>query len=167
MKVYLGTDHAGFYYKEKIKTVLSEKGYEVVDLGAHKIDMSDDYPDFISKVGAAVSIDSKAKGIVLGGSGQAEAMLANKYKGVRAALFYGPIMAKEAIDANGSFAQDGYDIIRLSRIHNDANILSIGARFVTEEEVLKAVLLWLETPFGEEERHMRRIEEIATIEKSL
>lgn len=167
MKIYLGTDHAGFELKEKIKALLSEKGYDVADLGAYNFDKNDDYTDFISKVAAAVSLDPGTKGIVLGGSGQAEAILANKYKGIRAALFYGPVVAKEAIDANGDPAHDGYDLIRLSRIHNDANILSLGARFVTEEEALKAVTIWLETPFAHEERHMRRIEKIAEIERSL
>lgn len=167
MKVYIGTDHAGFALKEKIKAMLSQKGYEVADLGAFTFDKADDYTNFISKVAAAVSVDPGTKGIVLGGSGQAEAILANKYKGIRAALFYGPVVAKEAIDVNGSAAHDGYDLIRLSRIHNDANILSLGARFITEEEALKAITIWLETPFAHEERHERRIEKIAQIEREL
>lgn len=167
MKIYLGTDHAGFALKEAIKADLQNHNYEVVDLGARHFDKNDDYTDFIPRVAAAVSIDPNTKGIVLGGSGQAEAILANKYKGIRAALFYGPVIAKEPIDANGSAARDGYDLIRLSRIHNDANILSLGARFITEEEALKAVTIWLKTPFGHEARHMRRIEKIATIEKTL
>lgn len=167
MKIYLGTDHAGYKLKEKIKEKLLKEGYAVEDMGADSFDKTDDYTDFISKVGEAVSQDLSAKGVVLGGSGQAEAMLANKYPGIRAALFYGPVVAKEAIDVNGSLAQDGYDLIRLSRMHNDANILSLGARFVTEEEALHAVGIWLTTPFGEEERHKRRIEKIAEIEKKL
>lgn len=167
MKVYLGTDHAGFELKEKIKSTLLEKGYEVEDMGADHFDNGDDYTQFISKVGAAVSADPESKGIVLGGSGQAEAMLANKYPHVRAALFYGPVVAKQPIDAKGSLAQDGYDLIRLSRIHNNANILSLGARFVTEEEALQAVSIWLETAFANEERHARRIAEIAHIEQEL
>lgn len=167
MKIYLGTDHAGYQLKENIKAYLLEKEYEVEDMGAYTFDKTDDYTDFISKVGEAISQNIHAKGIVLGGSGQAEAMLANKYAGIRAALFYGPIVAKEAIDADGSLAQDGYDLIRLSRIHNDANILSLGARFVTDEEALHAVDIWLTTQFGGEERHKRRIEKIAEIEESL
>lgn len=167
MKVYLGTDHAGFELKEKIKSLLQEKGYELEDMGAEHFDSTDDYTQFVSKAAAAVSQDVESKGIVLGGSGQAEAMLSNKYPGVRAALFYGPVVAKQPIDAKGSLAQDGYDLIRLSRIHNNANILSLGARFVTDEEALKAVTIWLETPFANEERHLRRIEKITAIEKEL
>ena len=167
MKIYIGTDHAGFHLKEKIKVYLFKQGYEVEDMGATGFNKGDDYTEFIAKVGAAVSKDNSSKGIVLGGSGEAEAMLANKYHGVRAALFYGPIIAKEAIDAAGSPSQDGYDILRLSRIHNDANILSLGARFLTEEEALRAVTIWLETAFPAEPRHVRRIEKIAAIEEEL
>lgn len=168
MKIYIGTDHAGFYLKEKIKIFLTGKEYGVEDMGSYTLDPTDDYTVAIPKVAAAVSIDSHAKGIVLGGSGQAEAMLANKYPGIRAAIFYGPVIAKEAIEATGTAgSKDGYDIIRLSREHNDANVLSLGARFITEEEALKAVLLWLETPFSEAERHKRRIEKMTEIERSL
>ncbi len=167
MKIYLGTDHAGFSLKEKIKVHLVGKGYEVEDCGAKDLDPQDDYTIFIPKVAQAVSTDEGSKGIILGGSGQAEAMLANKYPGVRAALFYGPVEAREAIDVTGSPSLDGYDIVRLSRTHNDANILSLGARFLSEEEVIQAVDIWLTTPFSNEERHKRRIEKMAEIENEL
>lgn len=167
MKVYLGTDHAGFELKEKIKALLQEKGYEIADMGATSFDNTDDYTQYVSKAAEAVSKDLESKGIVLGGSGEAEAMLANKYPGIRASLFYGPVVAKQPIDAKGSLSQDGYDLIRLSRIHNNANILSLGARFVTDEEALKAVTIWLETDFANEERHVRRITKIAEIEKEI
>lgn len=167
MKVYLGTDHAGFALKEKIKELLLEKGYDVVDKGALTFDKADDYTDFISQVAAAVSPEVDAKGIILGGSGEAEAMLANKYKNIRATVFYGPVVAKEAIDVSGLKGQDGYDIVRLSREHNDANILSLGARFLTDEEALQAVTVWLTTSFSNAQRHKRRIEKIAQIEKTV
>lgn len=144
MKIYLAADHAGFALKEKIKDWLEEWDYEYEDLGAHELDPGDDYPDFIKPVAKRVAGESDSRGIILGGSGQGEAMAANRIRGVRAAIYYG-----------GST-----DLIRLSREHNDANILSLGARFVSEEEAEAAIKLWLETPFSEDERHVRRIKKI-------
>ena len=142
MKVYLATDHAGFELKEKLKIFLSELGYEAQDFGSFEYNPNDDYPDFISKAAKAVSEDPEnSKAIILGGSGQGEAMVTNRFKGVRATVFYG----------------GPKDIIKLSREHNDANILSLGARFISEEEAKDAVKLWLETPFSGDERHARRI----------
>lgn len=148
MKIYLATDHAGFELKEKIRDWLLDNGYEVEDCGAHEFDQSDDYPDFIRVAAEAVSKCSESadssracRGIVLGGSGQGEAMVANRLRGVRAAVYYG-----------GSD-----EIVILSREHNDANVLALGARFLSESQALKAVALWLKTPFSGEERHARRI----------
>lgn len=148
--VYLATDHAGFELKEKIKEFLREEGYEVEDFGAYEFDRDDDYPDFISKAAQSVSKNPTNMAIVLGGSGQGEAMVANKYPGVRAVVYYGNI-----------------DIIPLAREHNNANVLSLGARFITEDEAEEAVRMFLETPFTEEERHVRRIEKIKKVEESL
>lgn len=142
MKIYLGTDHAGFGHKEAVKKYLLEKDYEVEDLGAHTLDLEDDYPDYITLVAECVAKELESRGIVFGGSGQGEAMCANRVKGVRAALYYGGTT----------------DFISLSREHNDANILSLGARFLSEEETLQAVDIFLETPFSNEPRHIRRIE---------
>lgn len=145
MKIYLGTDHAGFALKEKLKKYLSEEGYEVEDMGAHSHNDQDDYPDFIRPVARAVASDpERSRGIVLGGSGQGEAMVANRIPNIRAAVYYG----------------GDKEIIVLSREHNDANILSLGARFLTDEEAKSVVKLWLETPFPGEERHRRRIDKI-------
>ncbi len=152
MIIYLATDHAGFELKGKIKKFLIDSGYEVKDFGAHKLDPDDDYPDFVRKAAEAVANDPEhSRGIVLGGSGQGEAMVANRYKGVRAAVYYGPASAKAS-------AGRGEEILKLSREHNDANVLSLGARFLAEKEALEAVDLWLKTPFSREERHQRRIE---------
>ncbi|QQG41098.1 MAG: RpiB/LacA/LacB family sugar-phosphate isomerase [Candidatus Levyibacteriota bacterium] len=149
MKIYLATDHAGFTLKEKVKEFLQTEGCEVIDCGAYAYDKNDDYPDFIVKAASEVSKDPKNnRGVVFGGSGQGEAMVANKYKNVRAVVYYG----------------GETKIISLSREHNNANVLSIGARFVDEKEVLEVVKQWLETPFSNEERHMRRIEKINKIE---
>lgn len=161
MKVYLATDHAGFELKGKLKTFLSKLGYEVQDFGAFEYNPDDDYPDFISKAAEAVSKDPEnSKAIVLGGSGQAEAMVANKFKEVRCALFYAAAAPLGAADITGRKSEDIFEMIRLTREHNNANVLSIGARFVSEEEAKEAVKLWLATPFSNEERHKRRIDKI-------
>ena len=143
MRIHLATDHAGLELKEKIKLYLSDLNYEVIDHGAYEYDALDDYPDFIFPCANAVSNDLESKGIILGGSGQGEAMAANRVKGVRAAVFY-----------NGPD-----EIIKLSRQHNNANILSLGARFMSEEEMYKIIEVWLSTDF-ESGRHQRRIEKL-------
>ena len=143
MKIHLATDHAGLELKEKVKLYLSDLDYEVIDHGAYEYDALDDYPDFIFPCANAVSNDPESKGIILGGSGQGEAMAANRVKGVRAAVFY-----------------NGPDkIIKLSRQHNNANILSLGARFMSEEKMYKIIEIWLSTDF-ESGRHQRRIEKL-------
>lgn len=165
MKVYLGTDHAGFELKEKVKEFLKKEGYEVEDCGAYEYDKNDDYPDFIGKVGEAVSKDPESsKGIIFGSSGQGEAMVANKYKNVRAALFYTPVIPAHNVDVSGRTSEDPFEMIRLTREHNNANILSLGAKILKEEDALKAIKLWLDAPFTNEERHQRRIEKIKAIE---
>ena len=143
MIIHLATDHAGLELKEKVKLYLSDLNYEVIDHGAYEYDALDDYPDFIFPCANAVSNDPESKGIILGGSGQGEAMAANRVKGVRAAVFY-----------NGPD-----EIIKLSRQHNNANILSLGARFMSEEEMYKIIEVWLSTDF-ESGRHQRRIEKL-------
>src|SRR5947199_388669 len=134
MKIYLATDHAGFDLKEKLKQFLLEKGCDIEDCGAYTYDKSDDYPDFISKAAEAVSQDPQSVGIILGSSGQGEAMVANKYKNVRAAVFYGPVLPVKAVDATGRESVDPYEMIQLTREHNHANILSLGASFLKDEE---------------------------------
>ncbi|MBI2028045.1 MAG: RpiB/LacA/LacB family sugar-phosphate isomerase [Candidatus Levybacteria bacterium] len=146
MKVYLGTDHAGFELKEQIKAFLKEQGYEVEDCGAFEFDKNDDYPDFISKAAIGVSSNPDSKGIVFGKSGAGECIVANKIKGIRAILGFN----KENVE--------------LSRLHNDANVLSLGSAFVEENPAKELVKTFLETPFSNEERHVRRIEKIKKIE---
>ena len=143
MIIHIATDHAGLELKEKVKSYLSKLDYEVIDHGAYEYDALDDYPDFIFPCAEAVSNDLNSKGIILGGSGQGEAMAANRVKGVRAAVFY-----------NGPD-----EIIKLSRQHNDANILSLGARFMSDKKMYKIIELWLSTDF-ESGRHKRRIEKL-------
>lgn len=165
MKIYLGADHAGFELKEKIKAYLTENKFEVEDCGAFTFDKNDDYPDFIGKVGEAVSKDPEnSRGIIFGGSGQAEMVTANKFKGVRCALFYGPAVPIGAADVTGRISTNPYEIVRLTREHNDSNVLSIGARFVKDDEAIKVVTKWLNEPFPGDERHIRRINKIKDIE---
>ena len=140
MKILLASDHAGFELKEFISNHLSQCGYNVEDCGAYEMNPSDDYPDFIFPVAQKVATDTDAKGIIIGGSGQGEAIAANRIKGVRAAVYYdGPI-----------------DIVKLSRSHNNANILSLGARFISFEKVVEVLDIWLNEPF-EGGRHNNRI----------
>lgn len=146
--IYLATDHAGFDHKNDLKSYLLDEGYEVIDCGAETHDPLDDYPDFIAKAAEAVSAAPRErKAIIFGGSGQGEAMLANRFKRVRAALYYGG-------DA---------ELIKLSREHNDANVLSIGARFVSKERVRAMVKLWLQTAALPDEKYARRIEKVRAI----
>ena len=141
MKLHLATDHAGFAHKEALKKHLLGQGMEVVDHGATELVPEDDYPDFILPAAHAVAQEEGNFGIVFGGSGQGEAMAANRIAGVRCAVFYG----------------GGREVLRLSREHNNANMLSIGARFVGVEEMIECVSLWLAIPFSNEKRHIRRI----------
>jgi len=149
MKIYIGSDHAGFILKEKIKEYLSSLDYEVIDKGAFELNPTDDYPDFIIPTAKAVAEDFSSLGIVLGGSGEGEQISANKIDGVRAIEYYG----------------GNLEIVKLGREHNNANILSLGARFVGEEEALNAVKIFIETPFSNDERHIRRINKIDEEEK--
>lgn len=163
--IYLGTDHAGFDLKEKVKQFLLKEGYEVTDHGAYEFNKDDDYPDFISKVGEAVSKDPQGVGIIFGNSGQGEVMIANKYKNVRAALFYGPAIPFKTVDAQGRESKDPYEMVKLTREHNHANVLSLGASFLTELQAFEAIKRWLETEYSTEERHIRRVDKITAIEK--
>ena len=161
-KVYFAGDHAGFALKSALVEYLSTFGYDVEDLGAFEHDSNDDYPDFVTRLAQRVSRENAngedaVRGIVIGGSGQGEAMCANRVKGVRAAVFYGLQEVTEALDIEGGRSEDGYDIVRLARRHNDANVLSIGARFVRGKEAERAVRLFLETPFSDAPRHARRL----------
>ncbi len=145
MKIYLASDHAGFELKEELISFVKRLDFDVIDCGAYKLNLEDDYPEFIKKAAIEVSKDPiNSKAIIIGGTGQGEDMVADKFENVRSAEYYG----------------GNLDIILLSREHNDSNILSLGARFLTTEEAKEAVRLWLQTPFSGEERHIRRIADI-------
>ena len=143
MKIHVATDHAGLELKNSIRDYLINNGHDVTDHGAHEYDALDDYPDFIFPCAHAVAKDPSSRGIILGGSGQGEAMAANRFKGVRAAVFY-----------------DGPDeIINLSRLHNNANVLSFGSRFIGSERAIELIKQWLSVEF-EGGRHQKRIEKL-------
>lgn len=155
--VYVASDHAGVSLKSVVLEMLAEEGHASVDLGAHDTAAHDDYPDVIRPAAQKVAADPGSFGIVLGGSGHGEAMVANRIAGVRAITFYGPRAAQSPLEEEGTASADPYDIVRIGRLHNDANILSIGARFVGEREAREAVRVFLETEFSTQERHARRI----------
>lgn len=141
MKIAIGSDHAGFQYKEAIRQLLTDLGHEVFDKGTYAATPSVDYPRFIRPVAEAVAAGEVERGVVLGGSGNGEAITANRVKGVRCALCWNEESA------------------RLGRQHNDANVISIGQRMMTEEMALNLIRIWLETPF-EGGRHLARIQEL-------
>lgn len=148
MKIYISADHAGFYLKKQLIQYLGIKGVEVEDCGAFEMDEKDDYPDFIIPCVRKVANDTGSLGVVLGGSGNGEAIAANKVKGIRAAVCNSPKA----------------EIAKLAREHNNANVLSLGARFLTPDEAKKAVTIFLETEF-EGGRHLQRLKKIEAIEK--
>jgi len=147
VKIYIAADHAGFYLKKQLIQYLGIKGYEVEDCGAYEMNEGDDFPDFIIPCAKKVANDTGSLGIVIGGSGQGEAIVANKVKGVMAAVFNG-----------GKF-----EIAKLAREHNNANILSLGARFVSSDDAKRALTLFLESTF-EGGRHNDRIKKIRKLE---
>lgn len=148
MRVHLGTDHAGFEAKNHLVEVLRAAGHEVVDHGPFVYDAADDYPVFCLRAAAAVAADSGSLGVVLGGSGNGEQMAANKVRGVRAALAWSE------------------DTARLAREHNDAQVVSIGARMHSIEEIVRFVETFLATPYSGEARHAARVEMISRYESS-
>ncbi len=160
--IFIASDHAGFALKSMLITHLRTLGYKVEDVGAHAHNPEDDYPDFITLCARKVAeenlhVADVARGIVIGGSGQGEAMCANRVLGIRATVFYGPMRVTGVLDIEGNPSKDGYDVVRLPRRHNNANMLSIGARFVSGEEASKAIQIFLETPFSNAPRHARRL----------
>jgi ribose 5-phosphate isomerase B len=141
VKIFLASDHAGYELKSKLVEYFMQAGHDVEDMGPSRCNPADDYPDYIGPCAHRVADEHGSFGIVVGLSGQGEAMAANRVRGCRAAVYYG----------------GPAEILKLSRQHNDANILSLGARFVSYEEAKTAATLWLNTHFEHDERHQRRI----------
>jgi ribose 5-phosphate isomerase B len=159
MKIAVTTDHGGYEALQQLKPYLESLGHEVVDFGPKSLDMDDDYPDLIFPAARAVAAGECDRGIIMGVSGNGEAIAANRVKGVRCALFYGPVTAKSQAGADPA-SGDPYEIVKLSREHNDANMLSLSGRFLTLDEMKQAVKIWLETPFSGAERHARRVRKL-------
>lgn len=143
-KIFIASDHAGFELKNTLKAFLLSEGHDVEDCGPVAFDPSDDYPDYVIPCAEKVAQNKGSFGIVIGLSGQGEAIAANRVSGVRAAVYYG----------------EPAEVLTLSREHNDANVLSLGAKFVTKEDAVKAVQHWLKVDFLGDERHMRRIQKL-------
>ncbi|RSM51635.1 ribose-5-phosphate isomerase [Actinoplanes sp. ATCC 53533] len=148
MRVYLGSDHAGFELKMHLVNHLAKQGYDVVDVGPHVYDPEDDYPAFCLATGAKVVADEGSLGIVIGGSGNGEQIAANKIPGVRSALAW------------------KVEIAQLARQHNDSNVLSIGGREHTLDDATAMAEAFLTTPFSGSERHARRIAQLAEYEST-
>ncbi len=152
MKLYLATDHAGFSLKEEVKKYLEDKGHEVYDCGALTLEEGDDYPEYMAIAAGHVQHDAlhaPSMAIIFGGSGQGEAIVANRFRHVRAIVYAG----------------GNLELVKLGREHNDANVLSIGARFVNLGEAVQAIELFLTTAFSHEERHSDRIIKIDELTK--
>jgi ribose 5-phosphate isomerase B len=145
----MAADHAGYEMKNFLKERLLDMGHEIIDHGNHSYNAGDNYPDFITPCAHAVTKDINSVGIILGGSGQGEQIVANKIDGIRAVEYYG----------------GDTKIITISKEHNNANVLSLGARFINNIEALSAVKIFIETPFSNEPRHVNRLKEITEIEK--
>ena len=144
-KIYFAADHWGFELIPVLIKHVEDLGYEAESCGPFEFDEADDYPDFISVAAKSVAADPEnSRAIIFGKSGQGEAMCANRHMGVRAAVYYG----------------GPKEIINLSREHNNANVLSIGAGFIEIEEMKECISLWLESAFSDEERHARRIKKL-------
>ncbi|MCL1906426.1 MAG: ribose-5-phosphate isomerase [Propionibacteriaceae bacterium] len=149
MRVHVATDHAAFDVKNVVVQALEERGYEVIDHGADGYDSEDDYPIYVIPAAEAVVADPGSLGIIFGGSGNGEAIAANKVRGVRAALIH------------------SHDTAQLARQHNNANIASIGGRLHSKEQVIDLVLAFLTTEYSRAVRHTRRIDIISAYEQSL
>jgi ribose 5-phosphate isomerase B len=147
MRIHLGSDHAGLELKRKISDYLSERGHELVDHGPITFDPNDDYPPYCFATAEGVVVDQGSLGIVIGGSGNGEAIAANKVPGARCALAHNDETA------------------RLGRAHNDANLMSLGARMTEESAALRFVEIFVTTPFSGDERHARRIAQLADFER--
>ena len=154
-KVYIAADHAGFALKQVLIPYIESLGHSVTDCGANTFSEGDDYPDFVVPCAVRVAEDKGSYGVVIGASGQGEAMAANRIPGVRAAVYYGA-NARTQTDSNGRVLT----IVASSRMHNNANVLSLGARFLTVQEAQEGVQCFLETSFSLGEQHIRRIDKL-------
>jgi ribose 5-phosphate isomerase B len=160
VKIALSTDHAGYERLKKLKEGLELAGYACHDFGPAQFNVDDDYPDYIKPACEAILAGGCQLGIIFGGSGQGEAMAANRFNGIRCTVWYGPSVPIEAVNAEGIISSDPYEILKLSKEHNDANMLSIAGRFVNDDDTLKVAIKWLNETYKNVERHQRRINKL-------
>jgi ribose 5-phosphate isomerase B len=160
LKLVIACDHTGIEQAKSLKQYLTDLGYEIKYLGPETLNKDDDYPDFIKPAALAVASGEYGIGIILGGSGQGEAMSANRVKGVRCGVYYGPAVPKGVVDVSGRESRDPYEILKLTKKHNHANMLSLGVRFLTLEDIKQACRVWLESKYEDEPRHLRRISKL-------
>ena len=148
MRIYLGSDHAGFSLKARLVERFTQLGHDPVDCGPFVLDPADDYPAYVMAAAAATVAEPGSLGVVIGGSGNGEAIASNKIKGVRCALAFSD------------------DTARLGREHNNANVLSLGARMYPEDDAVRFAEIFVATPFSEDPRHVRRLDQVAAFEVS-
>lgn len=160
MKIALASDHAGYEQLKELQIYLESLGHECLNFGPKTFDPNDDYPIYIAEAAKAVAGGQAERGVILGGSGEGEAMAANRHKGVRCTVFYGPAVPRRLVGAEHHKSHDPYEIIKLSREHNDANMLSLAGWFVALADMKHVIKLWLETDFSKDERHERRNQEL-------
>jgi ribose 5-phosphate isomerase B len=160
MKIALTTDHAGFETIGELEDYIKSLGHECVNYGPKDFDPGDDYPKYMFPAALAVASGDCDLAVIMGGSGQGEAMAANRIKGIRCAVFYGPVLPVQAVDAEGNQSDDPFEIVKLSRQHNHANVLSLSNRFLTLDQMKQAIKIWLDTPYSDAERHVRRVREL-------
>jgi len=156
MTIALATDHAGFEQLKELEAFLESLGHKCHNFGPVSLNPNDDFPDFFFPAAKTVASGGCERGIIIGRSGQGEAMAANRVKGVRCAVYYGPAGARKGVAAHGRTSHNPLEVVRLSREHNDSNMLSLAASFISFEDIKNVVKLWLEIPFSGEERHERR-----------
>lgn len=149
--IHLATDHAGYEHKNAVHDWLVSEGYNITDHGAHIYDSEDDFPVYIVRAAQAVSSNPKDRAIIFGGSGQGEGMLANRFPGVRATVLYSDIL----------------EIVKLSREHNDANVLSVGARFLSVDDTKKHIWEWLHHASDRDPKYQRRIDQVAALTNNI
>jgi ribose 5-phosphate isomerase B len=150
-KIFLSGDHAGFKIKEKLKSWLENEGYSIEDCGPFKFNSQDDYPDFVIPMAKKVVKNSNYRGIIFAKSGQGEAIAANRIKNVRSTVCHGGKNIKK--------------VLKLSREHNNSNVLSLGTEFLSKSKMKKAIKIWLETNFSEDKRHIRRLKKIERLSR--
>lgn len=156
MNIALATDHAGFEQLKELQSYLESLGHNCRNFGPQSLKPDDDYPDYVFPAARAVANGECDRGVIFGRSGEGEAIAANRFRGVRCGVFYGLAIARRVIDASNKTSHDPYAIVRLSRAHNDSNMLSLGVSFLSTDDIKNAVRLWLEVPFSGEARHVRR-----------